>query len=323
MLSNSQTPFLRSVSFEFSSTCTTSATLHDGKPISAPIHSASDHTKSQIAVPHTKLAYLEDSATVSLTTNVESIFHASSLPDLERDAFKNASQDSIVLVTSATLFYVQGGGQPSDTGTIYRHYLHNDCSLKFHVETVRHGANGQVYHFGHFDPQSETEEFLFSPGEAVTQLIDSRKRDLHSRIHDAGHILSLAILDLVAGGTIPGPLVDSKGQHYPGAAYVEFVGLIDGKWKNAIQHRVDEMVDADLSVQTAFLEPAEAESRCVHGLDGARVPEGEKVRVVDIVGAGAYPCGGTHVVSTKGVGKLVVRNIRRQKGISKVTYEVR
>lgn len=277
---------------------------------------------NQAAQQRTTLAYLEDSLTLTLTTQVLSIFPFASLPDAERATFKAVAHDSTVVITSETLFYVQGGGQPSDTGTMY----HGDDPARiFLVESVRHSSAGQVYHFGHFDPSSckPLDDPLFGTGDIVTLLIDSEKRNLHSRIHDAGHILSLAVLDLVAQEKIPGPLIDSKAQHHPGAAYVEFKGLIDGKWKEAIQERVDEMVDADLTVETAFLEPAEAEMRCVNGLEGARVPEGEKVRVVDIVGAGAYPCGGTHVGSTKGVGKLIVRNIKRKKGVSQVSYEVK
>ena len=57
-------------------------------------------------------------------------------------------------------------------------------------------------------------------------------------------------------------------------------------------------------------------------MDGAAVEEGEEVRVVDIGGLGSYPCGGTHVKSLKELGRVVVRNIKRQKGISKVSYEV-
>jgi Ser-tRNA(Ala) deacylase AlaX len=57
-------------------------------------------------------------------------------------------------------------------------------------------------------------------------------------------------------------------------------------------------------------------------MEGAAVAEGEEVRVVDIGGLGSYPCGGTHVKSLKELGRVVVRSIKRQKGISRVSYEV-
>jgi Ser-tRNA(Ala) deacylase AlaX len=46
------------------------------------------------------------------------------------------------------------------------------------------------------------------------------------------------------------------------------------------------------------------------------------VRVVEIGDAGSYPCGGTHVKTLKECGKVVVRGVKRQKGVSKIGYEV-
>lgn len=46
----------------------------------------------------------------------------------------------------------------------------------------------------------------------------------------------------------------------------------------------------------------------------------EKFRVVKIIGAETYPCGGTHVDSTKGCGKTSVKKISRSKGTSRVGY---
>jgi len=50
--------------------------------------------------------------------------------------------------------------------------------------------------------------------------------------------------------------------------------------------------------------------------------EGEKWRVVEIVGAEVYPCGGTHVDTTKACGETKVKKISRSKGTSRVSYVV-
>jgi Ser-tRNA(Ala) deacylase AlaX len=47
------------------------------------------------------------------------------------------------------------------------------------------------------------------------------------------------------------------------------------------------------------------------------------VRVVEIGDVGSYPCGGTHVLGLKECGQVVIRGIKRQKGVSKVSYEVK
>jgi Ser-tRNA(Ala) deacylase AlaX len=51
-------------------------------------------------------------------------------------------------------------------------------------------------------------------------------------------------------------------------------------------------------------------------------PGQDKFRVVRIVGAEVYPCGGTHVDSTDLCGGTVVKKISRSKGNSRVSYAV-
>lgn len=46
------------------------------------------------------------------------------------------------------------------------------------------------------------------------------------------------------------------------------------------------------------------------------------VRAVDIVRAGAYPCGGTHVSDSSKVGNVLIKKISRSKGISKISYNI-
>lgn len=47
-----------------------------------------------------------------------------------------------------------------------------------------------------------------------------------------------------------------------------------------------------------------------------------RIRVVNIVGAEVYPCGGTHVGFTDECGKVTVRKVGRSKGTSRVSYAV-
>jgi Ser-tRNA(Ala) deacylase AlaX len=42
--------------------------------------------------------------------------------------------------------------------------------------------------------------------------------------------------------------------------------------------------------------------------------------VVEMVGLGSYPCGGTHVGDCGGCGRIEVRKISRSKGVSRVSY---
>jgi hypothetical protein len=52
-------------------------------------------------------------------------------------------------------------------------------------------------------------------------------------------VIGLAVNQLVREGVLDAGVVDGKASHYPGAAFVEFVGLIAGDRKAEIQRRVD------------------------------------------------------------------------------------
>lgn len=240
------------------------------------------------------------------------------LSEANRLLFKNADETKdFIVVTAETIFYAQGGGQPCDTGTMTLSSSSDPSAPKFDVTSVRNGADGQILHLGSFSNSSESSSF--QPGESILQAIDSDKRLLNSRIHTGGHVVGLAVRHLAS--SIP-EVSELKAQHYPDLAFVDFKGLIDGKHKDAIQAQVDEYISQALPVKVYFWNEAELREKCAVVPEAVAIPEGELVRAVDIVGAGAYPCGGTHVPDTGKVGKVTIKKISRSKGNSKVSYVV-
>ncbi|KAF4973460.1 hypothetical protein F66182_17712 [Fusarium sp. NRRL 66182] len=109
--------------------------------------------------------------------------------------------------------------------------------LTFTVTSVRMDlvCDGQVMHLGRF--ASENAASVFNSGETVEQAIDVEKRILYSRLHTAGHVLGASVRHLVKDEVKD--FAELKASHFPGAAACEFQGLIDGKWKDAIQKKVD------------------------------------------------------------------------------------
>ncbi|EKG14421.1 Threonyl/alanyl tRNA synthetase SAD [Macrophomina phaseolina MS6] len=261
----------------------------------------------------TKLLYQHDGMLLTNGSKVVSVTHVSGLPEADSALLKKASTDELdyAVVTEETIFHVQGGGQPSDTGSMRAE------QASFEVQAVRRASDGRVLHFGRFADGCH----VFSPGQTVQQAIDADKRLLHSRIHDAGHIVGLAVRQVATEHAELAGLTELKAQHSPEAAYVEFQGLIDGKYKAMIQEKVDAIVDRDLPVEVRWWPEAELREKCVFVPSGMAASEaGQLLRAVDIVGAGAYPCGGTHVTSTKLCGTVQVRKISRSKGVSRVSY---
>lgn len=242
----------------------------------------------------------------------------SSLEAADQALSKQSQADDHVVITDSTIFHPQGGGQPSDQGT-----MKSDSGEEknfFDVHLVRMAATqpDQVLHFGRF--QSSTS--IFQPGQKVTQSIDVEKRLLYSRYHTAGHVLGAAVRRLLED-KVEG-FDEIKASHVPESASCEFLGLIEGKWKDDIQKLLDEYIEKDMPVEIDWWDEDDFKANGLERLTpdrkGMGMGDEEKFRVVKIVGAETYPCGGTHVDSTKLCGKTAVKKISRSKGTSRVSY---
>lgn len=271
------------------------------------------------ALERTKLVYQHHGELREYPSKVLSILPISALPEADLSLIKNPTAEDFALITEETIFYPQGGGQPSDTGTITTISSDSKDKAVFEVNSVRYPATGRaILHFGRFQPPTST----FQPNQPIHQSIDADKRDLFSRLHTAGHILGLAINALSREGVLP-PLSESKASHYPDSAAVEFGGTIEGNFKDAIQAKTDEFVAGKSRVLIHWWPMERLRSECMGVTEAFELPEGETLgRVVEMEGLGAYPCGGTHVGDCGMVGKIEVRKIARSKGVSRVSYRV-
>jgi Ser-tRNA(Ala) deacylase AlaX len=273
------------------------------------------------AAARTHLIFQHDAKLHTIQTAVTAIRPFTALEEANSQLFKDGSDTDYVVITKETIFHPQGGGQPSDVGT-----MTSASGVTFMVVAVRMDAvhDGQVLHFGRFSPAdiSSTGTGIFSESDHVKQAIDVDKRLLYSRLHTAGHVLGAAVRHLLEA-QIEG-FDELKASHFPDSAACEFQGLIEGKWKEPIQKKLDEYIAAKMPVEIVWWDEEDFRSNGVERLipDRTHVPPGEKFRVVKIVGAEAYPCGGTHVDTTDLCGETKVRKISRSKGQSRVSYAV-
>ncbi|PYH28177.1 putative alanine--tRNA ligase [Aspergillus neoniger CBS 115656] len=266
----------------------------------------------------TKLIYQQDGQLLLHGAKILSIIPVSNLPEADQALAKDSPEIEHAVVTDSTIFHVQGGGQPSDTGTMTTEVAPKAASI-FEVKSVRQPAQGnQILHLGRFVPVGTTQ---FDSGEEVQQHVDAEKRNLHSRLHTAGHVMSLAIHALCREGVLP-PVKESKASHYPGSASVSFEGTLEGKHKELIQAKTDEFVKSASPVRIHWWSMEELMEKCFVA-EGFALPEGETLgRVVEMEGLGSYPCGGTHVTDCSLVGRIEVKKISRSKGVSRVSYTV-
>ena len=184
-----------------------------------------------------------------------------------------------------TAFYVTGGGQPHDTGTL----------AGLAVVDVRKDA-GEVWHtLGDDEPLPDV-------GATVHGEIDWDRRHGLMRTHTALHVLCGVIWN-EWGKAVTG------GNMEPLAARMdfEFDPLPEG-FGATVEQRVNEELAADRPIEVTFL----PRDTAVTDEDLIRtkvnlIPESvAEIRVVDIVGLDKQADGGTHVRTTSEVGRVEV-----------------
>ncbi|KAL7620448.1 hypothetical protein AAE478_009443 [Parahypoxylon ruwenzoriense] len=263
----------------------------------------------------TYLTFQHNAKLHTLQTVITAVRSIAVLEEANRGLFKQSNDDDHVVVTEQTIFHPQGGGQPSDVGVIK-----GPDGASFDVSMARMSAinEGEVLHFGRFANPSS----IFKSGDTVTQTIDSERRNLYSRYHTAGHVLGSAVRHLLEKEIAN--FDELKASHFPESAACEFQGLIEGKWKDAIQARVDDYISKDMPVEIDWWDEGDFKvnglERLIPDRKAMGMADDEKFRVVKIIGAEVYPCGGTHVDSTELCGKTNVKKISRAKGTSRVSY---
>jgi misacylated tRNA(Ala) deacylase len=233
----------------------------------------------------TELLYLRDAYLTEFTATVSD----------RRD-------DAVALDRSA--FYVTGGGQPHDTGTL--------DGLR--VIDVRKGDAGVAWH-----TIEGLDEGQLIVGSEVKGQIDWDRRYALMRTHTALHVLCGVIWNqwgkAVTGGNME-PL--SARMDF------EFDPLPDG-FGAEVEKLVNDELAAARPIEVSFLARKEAVTdedliRTKINLIPEAVPE---IRVVDIVGLDKQADGGTHVHSTDEVGRIrVVKTESKGKGNKRIRIEV-
>jgi misacylated tRNA(Ala) deacylase len=213
-------------------------------------------------------------------------------------------EDSIAL--DRTAFYPTGGGQPHDTGTLAGAVVtdvRKGPSTDGKHQWVWHRIDGPVPELG----------------ASVEGVVDSKRRFELMRTHTAMHILCGVIWNEwrvpVTGGNME-PL--SARMDF------EFDPVPEG-FAARIEELVNAEITADRPVRVEFLprDSALADADLIR-TKVSLIPESvSEIRVVDIVGLDKQADGGTHVHSTKHVGRVrVVKVENKGKGNKRVRVEI-
>ncbi|MBN2042229.1 MAG: alanyl-tRNA editing protein [Candidatus Aenigmarchaeota archaeon] len=183
-----------------------------------------------------------------------------------------------------TAFYPNSGGQPWDEGTISKD------GTEFRVVFVGK-FSGEISH--------EVDNPGLRPGDRVKCSIDWERRHKLMRMHTAAHIIS-GILFHDAGALITGnqlgldkTRIDFSMDDFDRDKLQEYINKANDCVNRDCEIRISEMPREDVEKNPDLV-------RLAKGL-----PPGIKVlRMVEIFGLDIQPDGGTHVKSTKEVGRI-------------------
>ncbi|WP_087036833.1 alanyl-tRNA editing protein [Thermococcus litoralis] len=207
----------------------------------------------------------------------------------------------IRVLLDKTIFYPEGGGQPSDRGVI------KGDSFRIEVEKVE--GKDEIWHEGKLKGRIPKE------GEEVELELDWEWRYENMRQHTGQHILS-AILKRMYNS-------DTTGfQIFPEYNKIEINFDEELTWEHilAAELEANEVVWTNIPVEVEEYEelPEEVSSALRKSL-----PKdiSGKIRVVKIGDVDLIPCGGTHVKNTGEVGFIKVLNFyRKTKNIWRIEF---
>lgn len=210
------------------------------------------------------------------------------------------------IILNQTIFYPQGGGQPSDTGSIQFDQL--VVSVSFVAF-----SDGYVLHYLPDEP-ANLDELV---GKSCQLHLDKSRRMKHAKLHTAGHLIA-GIID-----SQPGTMRATKGFHFEDGPYVEFEGKPDcdaDSLLSSLQAKIDILIAEDQRVTASLVSYDDLKQRC--GSVPANLPEDKPLRTITIQQLDPVPCGGTHVASLAELGSVSVLKMKTRKGATKISYRV-
>jgi len=197
--------------------------------------------------------------------------------------------DGKFIVLDKTAFYPNSGGQPHDIGIIVR----KSDNKEFKV-TYTGKFKGEISH-----EIENPEGDQLKEGDEITGKINWETRYEHMKMHTAAHVVSEAS-NRITGAMITGNQLGAEQSR------------IDGNFDyspekvKAIFEEANKVVKQDLPVTCEFISRKDAEempllTKLAKGLP----PEVDNIRIISIGDYEKGADGGTHVKSTKEIGKIV------------------
>jgi len=200
------------------------------------------------------------------------------------------SVDGKFAVLDKTVFYPQGGGQPSDKGKII-----SSSGEVFNVMFAKKSA-GDVTH--------EIDKPGLKVGEKIHGVVDWENRFHSMRMHSAAHIIHGVIFKEL------GLLVSGNQLGWPQSRIDINIENFDRQRFNEIEEKCNEVIRQNLEVSFYFISKEEARQKNelfrLMGVDKEKLLGvlGNEIRILKIGDFDESIDGGTHVKNTSEIGKI-------------------
>ncbi len=209
-----------------------------------------------------------------------------------RSAAAPEADPFVVLDRSA--FYPGGGGQPPDHGVLLW------AGVQSRVVGIRKADDLQLL--------LHPDDPVPPVGTAVRGAVEDVRRTALMRTHSGLHLLCGVVFRdygaLVTGGNME-----------PGTARMDFgMDQVPADFKASVEEACNAEVAADRRIEVSMLPRAEAFAipDIIRTATNLVPPEVEVVRIVDIAGLDTQADGGTHVASTRQVGRIEIAKIENK-----------
>jgi len=193
------------------------------------------------------------------------------------------------LVTSATPFYAEMGGQTGDAGIIFNN------KFKGIVYDTKKNVGGKTIHY------IEITEGELSQNDDITLKVDAKRRKDIGKNHTATHMLQEALKEVLGEHVAQsGSFVDNERLRFD---FTHFQGMTKEELEK-VEDLVNEKIMEAYKVETQLMTIDEARESGATALFDDKY--GNEVRVVSVGEFSKELCGGTHVKNSGEIGLLKI-----------------
>ena len=215
----------------------------------------------------------------------------------EKDSYKKEFESKIINLDKKnnlvelenTIFYGRGGGQPGDTG-----YLYKDSKNIKVLETFKK-KSALLHQVNSIDN--------LQIGDVIKGKINWENRYQYMKMHTALHLLCAVVPMGVTGGQIG--MLKSR---------LDFNADADSINKEEIQKNVNNILKINNKVSYEWIDSIELEKKpeLVRTMSVSPPKTNEKIRLVRIGNIDLQPCGGTHVENTSEIEFIKIGKIENK-----------